>query len=477
VNADAAFTPNPPLPGCLDSSQELFLSCPAFEALLEGGRGAGKTVVLLADFAAETGKGYGPYWRGILFRETYPQLEDVKAKSLMLFSDVFPDAVFNEGDYFWRWPDGETLFLRHMKKPADYWNYHGHEYPWIGWEELTNWGTNQCYEMMKKCCRSSFPGIPKRVRSTTNPWGKGHAWVKRYFVDPAPANTPIEDPKTGRHRVRIYAPTEENRPLHEADPAYLLELEGTEDENLRKAWRGKKDRWDISAGAFFADAWNPRRHVLEPFPIPITWKVNRAFDWGSSKPFSVGWYAESDGSEVDVGGGVRRTFPRGSIFRIAEWYGWNGKPNEGCRMLAATIAAGILDREKKMVPSLLSPLTRVAPGPADTSIFDEQNGVCIEADMRLAGVRWERADKSPGSRHHGWERARKMLAEAAKDTPEEPGFYVFSTCRHFLRTIPSLVRDEADPDDIDTEQEDHIADEWRYELLRQKHGMKQRETA
>ena len=105
------------------------------------------------------------------------------------------------------------------------------------------------------------------------------------------------------------------------------------------------------------------------------------------------------------------------------------------------------------------------PGPADSAIFDTQNGVCIADDMARGGAKWERADKSPGSRKNGWERMRKMLKAALQPMAEEPGLYVFETCRHFIRTIPVLPRDTKDPDDVDSDAEDHVADETRYRVL------------
>ena len=442
------------------SAQELFLSCPFDEALLEGGRGGGKTSALLVDFARDTGRGWGSAWRGILFRETYPQLEDVKAKSFELFRAVWPDAVFNSTNYVWTWPDGEKLFLRHIRTKEDYWNYHGHEYPWIGWEELTNWRTLECYEMMRACCRSSHPEVAqyKRIRATTNPWGKGHGAVKRYFVDPAPEGVPIRE-ASGATRVRIHAPLEQNTPFLAADPNYKARiLDSVQDTSVRKAWGGGPDRWDVATGAFFSDVWSAKHNVLAPFEVPPSWRIDRTFDWGSSKPFSVGWYAQSDGSEVEILPGVRRTFARGSIFRISEWYGWNGTPDQGLRMTAEAIATKIKEIERRMVRT-------IHPGPADTSIWDTVNGHCIADDFARCGVRWERADKSPGSRVVGWGRCRKYMLAAHKAPMESPGLFVFDTCRHFLRTIPDLVHDNRDPDDVDSDGEDHIADELRYRLL------------
>jgi len=445
-------------------SQRSFLACPIYEVLFEGTRGPGKTDALLMDFAQHCGHGFGPYWRGVLFRETYPQLADVVAKSKRLFFRMFPGVKFNSSDYVWTWPTGEQLFLRHMRVEDDYWNYHGHEYPWIGWEELTNWANSACYDSMKACSRSAHPGMPRKYRSTANPYGVGHAWVKEYFIDPAPPGGIIED-QNGLQRVRIKGFYFENKALMSADPTYVAKLMSISDPNKRKAWLGAD--WNIVSGGMFDGVYREEVHVLRPFEIPPRWRIDRSFDWGSSRPFSVGWWAVADGTEAQVGidpdgEPVKRTFFRGSLIRVAEWYGWSGKANEGCRMLASEIARGIVKKEKEMGWA-----GRVRPGPADSSIFDTQNGVCIADDMARAQVNWERADKSPGSRRNGWERLRDYFNAGLSHPMESPGIFTFDTCRQFIRTVPSLPRDEKDPDDVDTGAEDHVGDECRYRVLMQ----------
>ena len=128
-------------------SQVQFLTCPIFECLLEGTRGGGKTAALLMSFAQYVGRGFGSAWRGVLFRETYPQLADVATKSKQWFKLFFPGAKFNESTYTWKFPDGEELLLRQGVKEDDYWDYHGHEYPWLGFiQRFTagnrGWGHN-----------------------------------------------------------------------------------------------------------------------------------------------------------------------------------------------------------------------------------------------------------------------------------------------------------------------------------------------
>ena len=133
-------------------SQEAFLACPLFEVLYEGTRGPGKTDALLMDYAQFVDRGFGPDWRGILFRETHPQLADVISKTQKWFPRIWPDAKFNSTKSVWTFPQGETLLLRQFKRVDDYWNFHGHEYPWVAWEELCNWPMDRDWETISAFC-------------------------------------------------------------------------------------------------------------------------------------------------------------------------------------------------------------------------------------------------------------------------------------------------------------------------------------
>ena len=233
------------------------------------------------------------------------------------------------------------------------------------------------------------------------------------------------------------------------------------------------------AGGMFDDVWNPRVHIVPSFPlhlIPRGWKIDRSYDHGSSKPFSVGFWARSNGEPFTYKG-VTYGKLRGDLYRIAEWYGWNGRENEGVKFGAYEIAEGIKDREIDW--GLRDPRTnhsRVKPGPADSSIFDEyERNKSLAGDFQRAGVRWDKADKGPGSRKQGWEQFRKLLKNAIPDVNgvrEEPGIFVFDTCNHFIRTVPVLPRDKKNPDDVDTDVEDHIGDDVRYEIRKKNHALK-----
>lgn len=438
-----------------EGSQALFLTCPYYDAFLGGGRGGGKTNTLLVDFHQDTGRGFGMAWRGALFRRTYPDLADVINQSKALFSNLNPCPKYNEGSHVWTWPDGEQFLFRYIRKPADYWNYHGHQFTWQGWDELVTQPTPEAFDSMKSCSRTATQGIPVRRRSTGNPYGVGHNWVKSRYVTAGPWGVPILQPD-GTYQVYIHSTLDENITLMAARPEYAKQLEADTNLNRAKAWRWGD--WDVVSGGMFDDVWDRDVHVLKPFSIPHSWHINRSFDWGSARPFSVGWWAESDGTQIADG----RCWPRGTIFRIAEWYGWTGEANKGIAMPAVEIARGIIQREKAWGVH-----DRVHAGPADTQIFSTEPGKSsIAEDMEAVGVDWTRADKKPGTRKQGWEAIRTRLKAAKHDHLEDPGLYVFNDCTDgFLRTVPVLVRGEKDPEDIDPEAEDHTADEVRYRVL------------
>ncbi len=452
---DAPWVPHP-------GPQTLFLTCPVWEVLYEGTRGASKTDALLMDFAQHVGKGFGPAWRGVMFRRNFPELGDVVAKSQRWFPQIFPGASFNRQSYTWTFPDGEALLLRAIRVPDDYWKYHGHEYPWIGWEELTTWPDAECYDRIKACSRSSDPRVPRCYRSTTNPYGPGHQWVKKYFIDvAAPGVVHSETMPDGSvmQRVHIHGTIFDNPSLLRADPGYVGRLMAITDESRRKAWL--EGSWDIVTGGAFDGVWDERVHVIDSFEIPAEWHIDRSFDWGSSSPFSVLWWAQSDGSEVTLADGSKKTFPAGSLFTIAEWYGGTDL-EEGLRMLNVEIADGINDLEK--ADEVLGRLD-VAPGPADTSIFDIVNGQSIALDMETRGVSWERAIKSAGSRINGFQVMRSRLAASKQFPMEAPGWFLFSRCRRLIAHLPLLQLDERHPEDVDTSQPDHDYDAARYRIL------------
>jgi hypothetical protein len=359
-----------------------------------------------------------------------------------------PRWIASKSDYKWVWPTGEELLLRAAKDVDDYWSHHGHEYPWIHWEELTSWPTPELYDAMRSVNRCSVPGVRRRYSSNTNPHGPGHHWVKERFVDPAPMGTVIEETTTFEHpvtgkvvelpsqRVRVTIKLENNAALINNDPTYVAKLEQIANPEMMRAWR--YGDWDIAAGGFLAGSWDPRRHIVGPFEIPLHWPRWRAMDWGYAKPYSVGWYTRSQD---------------GVVFRYRELYGWGGKANLGTRESAREIA----DKIKAAEEMERARGVKFRNNPADSAIWAEQgNEVTVAEVFHRCGVTWSPAKKGPNSR--------RSQAQLVVGALRENQLKVFSTCRHFIRTVPVLMPDPDDWDDVDTDMEDHAWDELRYSI-------------
>lgn len=498
-----------PIPG---TSQEIALDSRCRHTLYSGSRGPGKTDAQLMRFRRLVGLGYGAFCRGIIFDREYKALDDLVAKSKRWFPQFEDGAKWkaSKDTYKWVWPTGEELLFRQIKSAAEYLKFHGHEYCFIGWNELTKYPTSECYDIMMSINRTSFrpedhpkfvdrviyethgvevpiaegdpkalkiylPELPLEVFSTTNPSGPGHSWVKKRFIDPAPYGVPYEtvtrvfNPRTQQEedvkttQVTIFGSYMENIYL---TPEYIAELLNDPDENRKKAWT--TGSWDIVAGGALGDLWRPTIHILPRFAPPKDWRIDRSFDWGSTHPFSVGWWAVANGEEATiVHDGETYSFcpPPGTLIQIGEWYGAKELgDNKGLKLSAVDIADGIVAREKLEVKSGWYH-SKPRGGPADNQIRDvrESDVDTIENKMKLRGVGWTRSDKSPGSRVNGLQLIRDRLAASIKG--EGPGLYFMEHCRASIATLPTLPRDSKRIDDVDTDAEDHAYDMVRYRVL------------
>jgi hypothetical protein len=453
-------------------SQCLVLACPIYELLYHGTRGPGKTETMLIDFLKDVGRGLGAAWHGIVFRRTYPELSSIIKRSLVLFPQLVPGAKYNANEREWRFPGGEYLQFRFIERTGDggdYDKYHGWEIPWICFEELCTWPTAELYLNMQSCCRSSDPrvGPIARIRATANPLGVGHSWVKKHFRLGGSNHTRLIE-EGGLKRCAIFGYLEENKILLKSDPLYRQKLIASCKGSPHKIKAWLYGSWDVTAGGMFDDIWDPRFHVLEPIVSPPPgWRLDHGFDWGSSKPFSLGVWGQSDGSDFrDILGNWHASV-RGDLYRIGEWYGCDPEEsNVGLKLYSNQIAEGIVERELDM-----GFFDRMLPGPADPSIFTETDGKSIATVMsqivRVRGSQYKgptftRADNS---RITGWERVRTMLGNA-KPGPEgmreHPGLFVTKNCAKFLELFPVTLRDPDKPDDVDTDTEDHLQDETRY---------------
>lgn len=360
---------------------------------------------------------------------------------------------------FW---NGSKIYLCHCKDEKDIYKYQGAEIHVLLIDELTHF-TEAMYRFLRNRVRmvgltvpAKYAGSFPRILCGANPGNIGHLWVKMTFVTAAEPMTISQMPPAegGMRRQYIPARLEDNPSMTVDDPGYEGRLEGLGSETLVRAMRWGD--WDVIEGAFF-DCWDAKRHVIRPFDIPETWIRLRSGDWGSAKPFSFGWWAVvADPYKV---GSI--LLPRGCLVRYREWYGClPGKPNVGLKMHADQVGLGLMEREKSD--------PKISDGVLDPAAFAEDGGPSIH-DRIVTGsgnkVFFRPADNKrvPGrGAMGGWD---QMRGRMIGDGDGNPMIVCFSTCVDSIRTIPALQHDQTKPEDLDTDAEDHAADEWRYACM------------
>lgn len=425
--------------------QSAFISCPTFEVCFGGSRGGGKTEGSLGDWLDHAST-YGKHAVGIFVRRKLTQLEEVIARTRAIFPLL--GAKYKEQKHEWEFPNGARLKFRYLERDIDADEYQGHSYTRVYVEEATNFPSPEPINKLRATLRSAV-GVPVGLRLTCNPGGPGHQWVKARYIAPNKKGYQIlkenfKNPFTGEELVmeRVYIPSRitDNPLLMRNDPLYIARLQQQGSQQLVKAWL--EGDWDIVLGAFF-DCFDSGKHVLREEmvdEIPSDALRFRSFDWGSAKPFSVGWYALSDGSWG---------LPRGALFKYREWYGTNGQPNVGLKMFAEDVALGILEREKGEY---------IRYGVADPQIFVRDGGPSIGERMMIKKCTFRPADRK---RKVGWDQLRKYLV----GEDGIPMLYFAESCEASIRTLPIIQHDDHDAEDVDTDSEDHAADETRYGVM------------
>lgn len=422
--------------------QEALLSCPIEDVFYGGARGGGKTDGLLGDFAAHAGK-YGKNAHGILFRRTYPELEQVIDRAKEVYGPL--GWSYNETKHTWLAPNGATLKLRYMLRDGDADNYQGHSYTWQGWDELTNWPSPKALDKLWATLRSPH-GVPCYRRSTGNPGGSGHGWVKRRYIDPCPDGyTPFTqrpNPKLPDLTIEsVFIPSSlDDNPLI-ASQGYESRIAAAAGDNepLWNAWR--YGRWDVFVGqaySEFCDAHIIRGKGPGDFPRNTEWFAT--MDWGYNRG-SYGLHAVDQDRRVEL---------------VWEFY------DDFTNLHSEAAALAIMDASKhwprprwihgdEQMWQKVGTQTTLAEG-----FIKGLTTVCGETAPVLI-----KAKHPPGSREvkvaliHAW-----LAKRGPSDQPwDAPAYRIHDRCKNAIRVLQEIPADPDNPNDVDPDYlDDHPHD-------------------
>lgn len=348
---------------------------------------------------------------------------------------------------------GSKIYLCHCDNEKDVFKYDGAEIHVLAVDEGTHF-TESMYTFLRHRVRmvgladklpEHYKGRFPRILIGSNPGNIGHEWVKRTFLDFA---APLEIKRASREQggmLRQFIPAllEDNPSMTEDDPEYEDRLHGLDSDALVQAKR--YGNWDIIAGAFFAGLIDRTTQQIEPFEIPSHWLRFRSMDWGYGSPFSIGWWAVSDGSLITLPSGDKTVFPVGAIIRYREWYGAT-ESGKGLRLTNAELAEGIKSREM--------PDEKITYSHAGHDTFDKSKGqgISIAEEMADYDVIWSKANNE---RINGWQQVRSRLKGLETANGKYlPMLYVFSTCDKFFPKMSILQHDDKRGEDA-AQGEDH----------------------
>jgi hypothetical protein len=460
--------------------QSALVNCPLPEIFFGGARGGGKTDGVLGKWATKE-RIYGPHFNAIWFRKTTVSSEDAIERS----KEIYTPLGGKYGRLHWRMPNGGRVSFAYLDNIDDAGAYQGRNVTDIAVDEAGLYKTPDVIFRLWGVLRSAH-GVPVQLIVMANPGGPGQHWIRgRYELHPFPTrprmlSRPLPDGTA--HRVAVIpSRIRDNAILMQRDPGYVSRLYLVGSAQLVKAWLDGD--WTAIEGAFF-DCWS-QRNIVAPFPVPKGWVRFRSADWGSASPFSIGWWAvvqddyplqrfsmhvgtpSSKSARVpDRGLENKWSLPRGALVRYREWYGSTDPASggKGLKLIAEAVADGIVSRETndpRLAYAVLDPAAfSVDGGPSiaeriNTRLVARKMASFRAADNTRVAQNAGRDRRGP---MNGWDAMRARII--GKDGI--PMVYCFDTCTASIRTIPLLQHDPARAEDLDTESEDHAADDWRY---------------
>lgn len=279
-------TTDPPIIWQPTEKQREFLSATEQEVLYGGAAGGGKSDALIIDALGIQQNAYAnPGYRAVMFRRSLPELRDIISRSQELYPMAITGARYKESTKEWHFPSGAIVEYAYLEKDSDRFRYQGREFQWIGFDELTQWGSDVAYRYMLTRLRSTDESITCYQRASCNPGGIGHHWVQDYFgiPDTGHASCRVHTDEDGRVIKRRFIPArlEDNPHLAKTDyRSRLLQLSTME---RRALLDGRWDVFDVEGAVYKEELMQAHLEgrICE-LPIDPAIPVNTFWDLGSS---------------------------------------------------------------------------------------------------------------------------------------------------------------------------------------------------
>ena len=383
--------------------QKAFIDSTESEVLFGGAAGGGKSYGQVVDallFALRY-----PGSKQLILRRTFAELD----KSLIRTSlALYPREIysFNSSNHTGRFKNGSIIDFGYCGGEVDVYQYQSAEYDVIRFDELTHFTESQYVYLISRVRGAN--SFPKQVKSSTNPGGIGHGWVKARFVDPSPPGESFVG-EDGMERIFIPSFLSDNRFLTQGDPGYRGRLLALPEREKKALLYGD---WNIFEGQYFTE-FDKKRHIVSPFSIPKGWRRYRTIDYGLDRLACL-WIATS---------------PDGMNYVYREFCESN---------LTISQAAGEILKRTPEDEEIYATLA-----PPDLWHRSQETGRSKAAIFAEFGLNFT---KTSNDRECGWLAVKEMLL-----SNEGRGIRFFSSCTEIIRCLPALTVDKIRPTDCANE--------------------------
>lgn len=384
--------------------QKLFLDACESEVLFGGAAGGGKSYGQMVDALVFALKYRGS--KQLVLRRTFSELD----KSLIRTSlALFPKEIysFNSSSHTGKFKNGSCIDFGYCATENDVYQYQSAEYDCIRFDELTHFTKAQYIYLISRVRGAN--SYPKQIKSSTNPGGIGHSWVKARFVDPSVPGEKFVG-KDGMGRIFIPSLLDDNAFLMNSDPEYKERLLALPERERKALLYGD---WNIFEGQYFTE-FNHSDHVCQSFEIPSSWRKYRTIDYGLDRLVCL-WIAVS---------------PEGKIYVYREFCESN--------LPIGDSAKAILERTPKN-EEIYATLA-----PPDLFSRSQESGKTKASIFSEHGINFT---KTSNDRETGWLSVKELLINRGDGSKLK----IFSFCTELIKCLPALTIDKLKPSDCSTE--------------------------
>ncbi len=384
--------------------QKLFIDAEESEVLFGGAAGGGKSYGQMVDALIFALKYKGS--KQLILRRTFSELD----KSLIRTSlALFPKEIytFNSSTHTGKFKNGSIIDFGYCATENDVYQYQSAEYDCIRFDELTHFTEAQYVYLISRVRGAN--SFPKQIKSSTNPGGVGHSWVKSRFIDPSPHGSGFTG-EDGMKRIFIPSLLDDNSFLMRSDPSYKERLTALPERERKALLLGD---WNIFDGQYFSE-FSHTKHVCTPFEIPAEWRKYRTVDYGLDRLVCLWIAVSSDGTAY-----VYREFCESNLPIGEAALGITERTPKGEDIYATLAPPDLFSRSQET-------------GKTKASLFAER-GVIFT--------------KTSNDRETGWLAIKELLSDARS----APRLKIFSFCTELIRCLPALTVDKLRPSDCANE--------------------------